>query len=259
MVRVNAQGAQELFDFEFEAVKLSGILNIPKSRDPKGIVLIVHGDGKTNAVAGQWYNDVRHTIIGAGYATYMWDKMGYGNSGGTYKNAQPVENAALEVIEAIKNLKRKGIRGAEKIGLWGISRAGWINPVVIDQYKDIQFWISVSGVDDEETFNYLLEQNLRIHGHPQDTLDQIVTEYHNGILLSRVGASYQYYLSATPNLQKDEFWPKITDGGVSEKGYYEYQKVLQEPSLDQETELPLYVEDFEELLAIITIPVLALF
>ena len=78
--------------------------------------------------------------------------------------------------------------------MWGISRAGWINPIVIDQFKNIDFWISVSGVDDVETFKYLLTQNLRINGHPQDSINVNVKEWHNGILLSRGGASYKYYL-----------------------------------------------------------------
>ncbi len=255
----NAQNTQELLDFEFEGVQLSGVLDLPKNKNPKGIVLIVHGDGKTNAVAGNWYNDVRNAILSIGYATYMWDKMGCGRSGGEYKNGQPVENGALEVIAAIENLKESKIKGADKIGLWGISRAGWINPIVIDQYKKIDFWISVSGVDDDETFKYLLEQNFRIEGHPKDTVDLLVKEWHNGILLSRGGASYEYAQAASPNLRKNKFWLRFTNGGITEKGYYEYQKILQETPLDSESELPLYIENFEEMLSKIRIPVLALF
>lgn len=146
----------------------------------------------------------------------MWDKMGCGNSGGTYIQGRPIQNEAVEVIAAIENLKEKQIAGSHKIGLWGISRAGWINPMVIDEYQKIDFWISVSGVDDEETFKYLLEQNLQINGLSPENVDQIVTEYHRGILLSRGGASYSYYLSATPKLQQNEFWLSMTNGGITE-------------------------------------------
>ena len=258
---VNAcgQGTEQLLDFYFEGVKLSGVLNNPKNLKPKGIVLIVHGDGETNAVAGNWWYDVRSAILEAGYAAFMWDKMGCGNSDGTYKTGRPIKNEALEVISAIKNLKQRNIKGAEKIGLWGISRAGWINPSVIDQYRYIDFWISVSGVDDDETFKYLLAQNLRIEGHSRDTIDLILNEWHNSILLSRGGASYKYYLSATKTLQNNKFWKRINNGGISEKAYYEYQRILQEATLDKESELPLYVENFNQILSEINIPVLALF
>ncbi|MGB6034798.1 MAG: dienelactone hydrolase family protein [Cryomorphaceae bacterium] len=258
-IDTNAQSEQELFDFNFEGIKLSGILNFPKDAEPKGIVLIIHGDGKTDAIEGEWWYDVRSSITKAGFATFMWDKMGCGNSEGTYKNGRPVENEALEVIEAIKNLKANKIRGSNKIGLWGISRAGWINPLVIDRFKKVDFWISVSGVDEDETFDYLLEQNLRIEGHQQDTIDLILSEWHNGILFSRGGASYEYYLSATKNLRENEFWKKITNGGVSKESYYEYQEIYQEATLDKDSELPLYVEHFDRMLSRMEIPVLALF
>lgn len=253
------QSTRELLDFNFEGIKLSGVLNFPKDLEPKGIVLIIHGDGKTNAVEGKWWYDVRNSITKAGFATFMWDKMGCGKSEGTYKNERPVENEALEVIEAIKNLKSNKIKGSNKIGLWGISRAGWVNPIVIDQFDKVDFWISVSGVDDDETFDYLLEQNLRIEGHQQNTIDLILSEWHNSILLSRGGASYKYYLSATKNLRKNKFWRKINNESISEESYYEYQKVIQGGTLDKDTELPLYVENFNEMLSEIDIPVLTLF
>jgi len=261
LLSINAftQGTQKLLDFNFEAVKLSGVLNYPKDAEPKGIVIIVHGDGKTNAIAERWWYDVRSAVLQAGYATYMWDKMGCGNSGGTYKNGRSVKNEALEVIAAIKNLKNKNIKGSSKIGLWGISRAGWINPIVIDQYKAIDFWISVSGVDDDETFKYLLEQNLHIEGYDQDTVGQILNEWHNSLLLSRGGASFEYYLSQTKHLRENAFWKKISNGGLTEDSYYDYQKILQNIALDKQTELPLYVENFDQILSRIKIPVLALF
>ena len=259
VIETNAQSEQKLMDFDFDGVKLSGVLNSPKDAEPKGIVLIIHGDGQTNAVEGNWWYDVRIAIIKAGYATYMWDKTGCGNSEGIYQDGRPVKNEAQEVIAAIENLKHHEIKGSEKIGLWGISRAGWINPIVIDQYENIDFWISVSGVDDDETFKYLLEENLRINGHPEDSVELMVSEWHDGILLSRGGASYNYYLTATKNLRNNKFWKKISNGGVGKERYYASQKYLQESKLDKDSELPLYVENFSEMLSDINVPVLALF
>lgn len=162
-------------------------MNIPENNGPKGVVLIVHGSGRTNAIAKDAYYDVRQVILKSGYATYMWDKMGCGKSGGTFDYNQSVENSALEVIAAINALKHKKILESDKIGLWGISRAGWIIPIVINQYKEIKFWISVSGVDDKENFKYLLEQNLRINGHPKDSVDLMVGEFMEGTKISNSG------------------------------------------------------------------------
>ena len=245
----SAQGVEELFDFTYDGIELSGVLNFPSDRDPKGIVLIIHGDGRTDAVAGKWWYDVRHAIIKAGYATLMWDKMGCGKSEGTYVQGRSVADEALEVLEAINALEERDIPGADHIGLWGISRAGWINPLVINKTEAVDFWISVSGVCGYETFRYLLEQNLQISGLPKDSVELITKEWHDGLLLSKAGVSYEYYKASTLNLQTNSFWQRFTNGGVSESAYYDYQKVLLKSQLDRKADLPVYVDDFETILS----------
>ncbi len=254
-----AQIKGEIFEFEFEKVMLNGILNTPENNNPKGIILIVHGSGQTNAVAQEWYGDVRQMMVKSGYSVYMWDKMGCGKSGGTFNYNQPVQNSASEVIAAINTLKQKKIPGSDKIGLWGISRAGWINPIVINQYKDIKFWISVSGVDDKENFKYLLEQNLRINKHSKEKIDLIVSEWLAGSKICHSGGSYESYLAATPNLGKNKFWLRFNNEKITEKRYYTYQKTFMKEKLDKETGLQLYIENFETTLSKINCPVLALF
>lgn len=259
LMPANAQLNSELFDFEFEGVRINGILNQPTNAEPKGLVLIVHGSGRTNAVAREWYADVRETLLNAGYATYMWDKMGCGKSGGTFDINQPVQNSALEVIAAINTLKEKEIPGSGAIGLWGVSRAGWINPLVINQYKDILFWISVSGVDDKENFGYLLEQNLRIEGHPKDSVDLMVKEWMDGNKISHDGGSYEAAQEATENLRKNKFFSRITGGEMSKEAYYDYQPTFMKTAMDEKTGVPVVISDFEGILLDVKCPVLALF
>lgn len=256
---LGAQIKKEIFEFEFEQVVLNGILNFPENNSPNGMVLIVHGSGQTNAVAQEWYFDVREALVKAGYAVYMWDKMGCGKSGGTFNYNQSVQNSALEVIAAIKALKQNQISGSDDIGLWGISRAGWINPIVINQYKDITFWISVSGVDEKENFKYLLEENLRINGHSKDTVDLMVEEWLEGFKISHSGGSFEAYQAVTLNLRQNKFWLRFTNGEITEEDYYTYQKALMKEELDEKSGLQLYIKDFETILSNINCPVLALF
>lgn len=258
-VSAKAPVKKEIFKFEFEGVVLNGVLNIPEGTKPKGIVLIVHGSGRTNAVAQEWYADVRETFLKAGYGTYMWDKMGCGESEGTFDYNQSVQNSASEVIAAIHALKKKRIPGSDKIGLWGISRAGWINPIVITRYKDIKFWISVSGVTSKENFKYLLEQNLRINGHLEDSVNLIVDEWVEGTKISHSGGSFETYQDATPNLRKNPFWLRFTNGGITEKDYYDYQPTFMKAELDEATGLQVYIKNFDTILSRVKCPVLALF
>ncbi len=260
LLNANAQSKKQILSFEFEEVKLSGILNIPKDNKPKGIVLIVHGSGQTDALAQEWYLDIRETIVKSGYATYMWDKMGCGKSEGVFNYNQSVQNSASEVIAAINYLKKKEIPGSDEIGLWGISRAGWINPIVISQYKDIKFWISVSGVDDKENFQYLFEENLKINGISKDTISILSNELNQGYRITHSGESYETYIKSTENLRKNKFLNRFNNGKiVNKKGYYEFQKYFMQQNFDKELGLQVYVKDFDSILSNINCPVLAVF
>jgi uncharacterized protein len=254
-----AQIQKKMIDFEFDGFMLDGVLNMPDSIIPKGLALIVHGSGQTNAVEQGWYYDVREQFVKSGYAVYMWDKMGCGKSEGTFNYNQSVQNSALEVMAAIRALKNNRIPGADKIGLWGISRAGWINPLVINQLKDIQFWISVSGVDEKENFKYLLAENLRINGHSKDTIDLLVGEWMIGSKISHSGGSYEAYRAATPNLRQNEFFLRFMNGEIPKEEYYTYQANFMKEKLDKESGLQVYINDFETILSNINCPVLALF
>lgn len=254
------QEPSQLFEFQFEGHTLNGVLNLPETGKPKGIVLLVHGSGRTNAVEEELHASFRAAIVKAGYGTYMWDKMGCGKSGGTFNYNQSVQNSALEVIAAINALKKEHIAGSEVIGLWGISRAGWINPIVINQYKGIKFWISVSGVDDKENFNYLFKENLRINGHPQDSIQLLGNELKEGARICHTGGSFETYMQATQNLRKNEFLNRFNNNSVITKaGYYEYQKSFMKEALDEATGLQVYIENFDSILLNINCPVLALF
>ncbi len=259
-LNANAQGDKQLLDFEFAGMSLNGILNIPKDTQPKGIVLIVHGSGRTNAIEQNWYGDVRAAMLKAGYATYMWDKMGCGKSEGTFNYNQTVQNSASEVIAAINALQEKKIIGSDKIGLWGISRAGWINPIVINQYPDIKFWISISGVDDKENFKYLLEENLKINGTPEDSIAILTEELTKGYRLVHTGARFETYMDATENLRNNKFLNRFNNGNlITEEAYYKYQENFKKEQFDKETNLQVYIKDFELILSKIDCPVLALF
>ncbi|WP_299839826.1 alpha/beta hydrolase [uncultured Tenacibaculum sp.] len=255
-----AQGERKIVNFEFEGYNLQGVLNIPKDQTPKGVVIIVHGSGKTNAVKQEWHLDVRNAILNAGYATYMWDKMGCGKSEGVFNYNQTVQNSADEVIAAITSLKKQKIKGSDRIGLWGISRAGWINPIVINKYKNISFWISVSGVGPKESFVYLFKENLKIEDVPKDSIHILQNELKESYRITHSGGSFKDYMNATKNLRKNKFLKRFNGGRVvTEKGYLAYQKEFMKMPFDYKTNLQIYVQDFESKLSKINCPVLALF
>ncbi|MGA2408735.1 MAG: prolyl oligopeptidase family serine peptidase [Bacteroidales bacterium] len=253
----------DTFTFVSEGKRLSGILDMPIGQEPSSIVIIVQGYGKSNIVAGKGFDGLRTHFVQSGLACCVWDKPGCGKSEGDFDINQTVQSSAKEVIAAIEELKHRNIPASTKIGLWGISRAGWICPLVIQEYPSIAFWISVSGTDDKENFPYLLESNLRIEGRGESQIKTLVEEWYRGNEVFRSGGSVEEYLKATQNLQKDSFC--ISNFGYGGKiNPEEYMKnqskfINEHHTFDEKTGLMIYVPNFQETLNKIQCPVLAIF
>lgn len=251
----------ENFEFVHNGKKLSGLLDLPIGQKTTSIVLIVQGSGKSDIVAGNWYYDLRSNFVKLGIACCIWDKPGCGKSEGNFDINQTVQSSASEVLAAIKELKKRNIAGANNIGLWGISRAGWICPLVIQQYPAITYWISVSGTDDKENFGYLLETNFQIEGRSETQTKLLVTEWQLGNDIFRKGGIFAEYENATQNLRKDPFWILVTGQPQTEENYLRSQKKFIEENhkFDEKSGLMIYVPNFRKTLSKIQCPVLAIF
>jgi hypothetical protein len=250
----------EGLDFQFNGKRMSGTLDLPADRPPSAIVVFVLGHGKTDVVAGKWYYDLRSRFAEAGLGSYLWDKAGCGKSDGEYDHGQTVQSSAQETLAAIAELKRRGIAGSDRIGLWGISRAGWISPLVIQQLPSVAFWISVSGTDDKESFGYMLETNLRIEGRSEPVVQSLIGEWRRGNEIFRKGGSFEESQRATRNLRQDPFFKSFFAGEDTQAAYLLEQKTLmaESPLFDEASGLKIYVPGFRQILKAIRCPVLAL-
>lgn len=249
--------------FDANGLSLSGLLSVPEQGEANALVILVHGYGKTNAVEQNWHYDLRSRFATIGVASFLWDKPGCGDSEGEFDPNQSIESSAGEVTAAAAFLRGRNVPGAHKIGLWGVSRAGWIAPLAASQDKSIAFWISVSGVDGNESFGYLLKSNWRIEGYSDERIDQLYGEWLKGAQMAIKGASYEEVMAATANLREDPFYRYMSGGDTSptEEAYEAAAKSMRQLShgFDAETGLVIYVEDFADKLASLDMPVLALF
>lgn len=253
--------------------RLYGIISRPENIKPKSIVIIVHGYGQTNVVKGFQYQKLRSKFTSQGVSVVVWDKPGCGESEGEFDINQPVESSAKEILAAIRKLKQRREPGVEKIGLWGVSRAGWIAPLAISQESSIKFWISVSGTDAHENWGYLLRSSLKIAGYSSAKIDAIHQSWINKNTLFWSGADYESYLKAGKEYWQDEIIQKLSgqiyvenEPGSSEyesgrKLYYQNQKkwLSNDNSFNTELGLEIHVPEFEKILKSVSIPVLAIF
>jgi hypothetical protein len=263
---LQAQKISEPFEFRFENKILRGLIERPQNQVSNAIVIIVPGYGKTNFVEGNWFSTLRDKFIESGLTVCLWDKMGCGKSEGVFDAGQPVKNSADEAIAAINEIKRRKIPGADKIGLWGISRAGWICPLINQQFP-VAFWISVSGTDDKENFGYLLKSNLIIQGKSEKEAERLFQAWMLGHKLLCTHGSYENYMKAVQPLMDDSTCRRLfgysNDSKNTEEdraAYIKDQKIYTSTGyFDDRTGLWVYLKDFDALLKNIKCPVLALF
>src|SRR5690606_11244394 len=211
------QKESEKFEFQYENKTLRGLIETPIGKEPTAIVIIIPGYGQTDFVKGNWYGELRDTFIEFGLAVCFWDKMGCGDSEGEFNADQPVMSSADEAISAIQELKKRDSFKSRKIGLWGLSRAGWICPLIIEKHP-IDFWISASGTDEHENFGYLLKSNLLIHGKNENEASDLYKYWMKGYRIFSTGGSYELYHEAIASLQKDTLCQKLF-------GYNEEDKI----------------------------------
>ncbi len=250
------------FEFVSGGSRLSGFVDTPADGAAQAIIVIVHGYGETDVAGRTSYYDLRSRFTALGITTVIWDKPGCGESEGTFDINQPVDSSAREVLDAIRHLRESKLPGAQKIGLWGISRAGWIAPLAITQDPGIAFWISVSGTDDKESFPYLLESNLRIEGRKEQEIKTLVGEWRRGFEITRRGGKFEDYLAATENLRRDPFMKSLSGGSDEDKAAFlaEQERFLSGKfQVDEHTGLMIYVANFQDMLAHVNVPVLAIF
>lgn len=255
----------ESFEFQFENKTLKGVIEKPEGQVSKGIIILIPGYGRTDFVEGKWFYNLRSALVSTGLTVCVWDKMGCGNSEGQFDAQQPVENSATEAIAAIHALKERQVPGHEKIGLWGLSRAGWICPLINEQHP-IDFWISVSGTDDKENYGYLVQSNLRIAGKSTAETEKLYQAWMQGHKLICMGASYEAYAKAIEPLRQDSLCRKLfgytnlpaTDDEI--RTYYAIQETYTSKGhFDFESGLWVYIEDFDDMLTRLNCPVLAIF
>jgi pimeloyl-ACP methyl ester carboxylesterase len=135
---------EEPIRFQHGSTTLGGTLCLPVSRPPPyPAVAYVSGSGPSGRDGWGSLPPLWAMFAQRGIASFAWDKPGVGESTGDWR-AQTNADRADEVVQAIQVLKQHPALHPRKIGLWGISQAGWVLPLVCMHVPDIAFLIAVS-------------------------------------------------------------------------------------------------------------------
>jgi len=243
-------GVEEV-TFHSGPFKIVGDLRLPEGEGPHPAVVFVHGDGPNNRTSGVTYPPIMERMLRAGYATFAWDKPGTGESTGEFAHDRVVEQRSEIVLDAIATLRARPDIDADRIGLWGISQAGYVMPRVLEKTDDVAFMIAVScaGGPGVEQGIYLLAAQMVCAGRPAEDLERIRQQ----IRAFTMAATYEDYVEYKTPLTEDPFFVALAKYG---------QRIEVGPREDWHPADPVreyYGFDPMEVIARTSIPVLAVF
>lgn len=163
---IGAQGTVEEIIFTSGPFTVVGDLRTPAGWGPHPVVLFVHGDGPNDRTSGVTYPPIMERMHRAGYATFAWDKPGTGASTGEFDRSRMIDQRAQIVLEAIQVMKGRPDIDAGRVGLWGISQAGYVMPRVLERGGEVAFMIAIGcpGEAGVEQGAYLVTAQARCAG-----------------------------------------------------------------------------------------------
>jgi len=113
-------------------VQLSYRLDVPAHSGPVGAVVFGHGSGPQTKSSCRFLAD---GFLSRGFATLCFDKRGVGQSTGQFINVGPqnsiavFEDLASDMAAGVEFLRSRPEIDRNRIGLAGVSQAGWIVPI----------------------------------------------------------------------------------------------------------------------------------
>jgi pimeloyl-ACP methyl ester carboxylesterase len=184
--------------FSNGGIQLAGALIAPTASGKHPAIVLVHGSGPLNR---EWMLPYARFLVRHGVAVLGYDKRGVGGSSGDWNTAS-MDDLAGDVVAAFEYLKTRGDIDPKRIGLLGISQAGWIMPLAAVRAKDVAFLISISGagVPVAETTIDQTRNELTAIGMKPETVEQIVGITKLQYEYARTGQGWDEYLAARQKL-----------------------------------------------------------
>ncbi|MER7762804.1 CocE/NonD family hydrolase [Streptomyces sp. NPDC097619] len=158
----------------------------PGGGRPLGLVVFVHGDGPVDSTHESYYRPLWESFARAGYASLSWHKPGVAGAPGDWLR-QSMDDRAAETAAAVAWARTRPGIDPDRIGLWGISQAGWVLPKVAARTTGVRFVIAVSpAVNWLRQGRYNLLAELRDRGaRPEEVRAALAGREHRLDLLRR--------------------------------------------------------------------------
>lgn len=133
--------------YDSEGVEMRATLYLPAADERAPAIVIVPGSAP---FPRQSYDAYARRLVKQGYAVLLADKRGAGESGGVFesRNNGSIENLSLlanDVVAGVEFVAEQPAVDPQRVGLFGISQAGWVSVLAASQSSDISFLVMVTA------------------------------------------------------------------------------------------------------------------
>lgn len=202
--KVPFSDSSEKITFSSGQFQIHGELLLPKGNNHSPLVIMVHGDGPAYH---DYFKVLKESMLKSGYATLMWDKPGFGKSTGRFTEKMLKKERAKILLQAINEMQKHPKIDGDKIGLWGISQAGYVIPMALEKTDQIKFMILVGcgGENGIKQTAYLIKEQLICGGYQEAKAKQAEMDF----TMLFYSETYKEYLSHAKPLVENPVIKKL--------------------------------------------------
>ncbi len=151
--------------FHSNGFKIVGDLRRPAEGEMHPAVIMLHGDGPATRDGNVPFEPTIQRFLRNGYAVFSWDKPGSGESTGELDGEYELSQRAAILADGIEILKEHPSIDSTRIGLWGLSQAGWVMPLALELTDEVAFMIVVSGGAEDSIEQMAFQIGQKIPGN----------------------------------------------------------------------------------------------
>lgn len=210
---------REEISFDAGRFNISGTLLLPEKGNNFPAVVLCWGSGPTDRKYYIENSRTMRTFLKEGYAFFVEDKPGSGESAGEFSSDSIFYERAMILKKEIEILKSHKEINPKKIGIFGSSQAGYVMPLVLNQTDGIAFMIAIScpAMNSLQQSAYLVKMQIICEGGTPEEGEKAEKYF----IQRRTAGTYREYLEAAEYLDKQNVIKDLGWGGIIEEKDFE--------------------------------------